>query len=165
MLTLALICSLLMNGILVQSYLYVYVIRFSCSVFLCRLNPDLGSRFTVARMHSALLAARSSNYPKLPRTLINLGILLGLPNMRAICKTTDGTDYIFQGVVGSQVDKTVSVVFASGRMLELLQSQPNLHMDGTFKKRPRKPRCRQIYNIVTNHRGTVSNNYLVDRLI
>ncbi|KAK3916404.1 Prostate and testis expressed protein 3 [Frankliniella fusca] len=123
--------------------------------FKLRLNPDLGSRFTVARMHSALLAARSSNYPKLPRTLINLGILLGLPNMRAICKTTDGTDYIFQGVVGSQVDKTVSVVFASGRMLELLQSQPNLHMDGTFKKRPRKPRCRQIYNIVTNHGGTV----------
>ncbi|KAK3932363.1 Threonine synthase-like 2 [Frankliniella fusca] len=123
--------------------------------FKLRLQPELACRFTVARMHSALHNARSSNYPKLPKTLIYLGVLLGLPNMRPICTSLDGTDYVFQGVVGLQGAKTVSVVFASGRMLQLLQSQPNLHMDGTFKKRPRKPKCRQIFNIVTNHGGTV----------
>lgn len=137
-----------------NSLFSVYLSFFFC-LFL-RLHPDLASRFTVARMHSALYVARSSNFPKIPKTLMYLGVLLGLPNMRPICKTTDGTDYMFQGVIGLLSDKTVSTVFASGRMLLVLKSRPNLHMDGTFKKRPRKPICRQIYNIVTNHGGSVS---------
>ncbi|KAE8741560.1 hypothetical protein FOCC_FOCC012897 [Frankliniella occidentalis] len=114
-----------------------------------RLHPDLASRFTVARMHSSLYRAKCANYPTIPKTLVYLGVLLGLPNLRPICKTLDGEDYIFQGVIGVVMNKTVSVVFASGRQIQFLQSRKNLHMDGTFKKRPRKPKCRQMYNIVT----------------
>ncbi|KAE8738442.1 hypothetical protein FOCC_FOCC016078 [Frankliniella occidentalis] len=119
--------------------------------FRLRLHPDLARRFTVARMHSALYNARCANYPKIPTSLQHLGILLGLPNLRPICKTAHCDDFIFRGVIGTVVSKTVCVVFISGRMLQFLQTCTNLHMDGTFKKRPRKPKCRQIFNIVTNY--------------
>ncbi|XP_052128117.1 uncharacterized protein LOC127750458 [Frankliniella occidentalis] len=102
-------------------------------------------------MHSCLYTARCANYPKIPNTLLHLGVLLGSPNLRRICQTTHGEDFIFQGVVGNVLSKTVSVVFMSGRMLTFLQTCKNLHMDGTFKKRPRKPGCRQIFNIVTRY--------------
>ncbi|KAK3920094.1 Tripeptidyl-peptidase sed3 [Frankliniella fusca] len=85
--------------------------------FKLRLNPDLACRFSVARMHSALCTARSLNYPKFPQTLIYLGVLLGLPNMRAVCKTTDGTDYIFQGVVGTQQDAGIATVTAKSTLI------------------------------------------------
>lgn len=113
-------------------------------------------RFTTARMPPAMHVARSANYPSIPRTLMHLGILLGVPNMRAVCRTVDGTDLIFRGVIGIQQDRTVSVVFISGRMLQFLERLKNLHGDGTFKKRPRKPKSAQIYNIVTNYGGSVS---------
>ncbi|KAK3924637.1 (2R)-sulfolactate sulfo-lyase subunit beta [Frankliniella fusca] len=117
--------------------------------FKLRLDPDMASRFTVSRMHSKLYEARSSKYPKIPSTLVYLGVLLGLPGMRSVCLTQDKMDFMFQGVVGNQASKTVSVIFASGRMLMFLQTLKNLHVDGTFKKRPRKPHCCQLYNVVT----------------
>lgn len=119
-------------------------------------DPCLASRFTTVRMHSALYAARSRNFPKIPKTLMHLGILLGMPNMRPVCKTVDGTDYIFQGVVGCLQKRTVSLIFVSGRMLQFMGTLENIHADGTFKKRPRKPRMSQIFNLVTNYGGVVS---------
>lgn len=107
-------------------------------------------------MHSKVYEARSANYPKIPRTLLYLGILLGLPNMTAVCSTVDGGDLVFRAVIGVQRDRTVSVVFISGRMLQFLQGLRSLHGDGTFKKRPRKPRSAQIFNIVTKYGDTVS---------
>ncbi|KAK3909846.1 Endonuclease MutS2 [Frankliniella fusca] len=123
--------------------------------FRLKLDPELAKRFTISRMHSPLYRARCANYPRIPKTLMNLGLLLGMPNLRPICKTVQGEDYIFQGVVGTIMSKTVSVVFASGRMLHFLSSCTNLHLDGTFKKRPRKPKCRQIFNLVTRFGRTV----------
>lgn len=106
-------------------------------------------------MQSAMYTAQGANYPPIPATLSYLGVLLGLPNMRPVCFTVDRQDYMFQGITGSIQNKSVSLVFASGRMLTFLQSRPNLHLDGTFKKRPKKPKCGQIYNIVTNYDSTV----------
>lgn len=108
-------------------------------------------RFTPARMRSSLYTAQASRYPKIPGSLLYLGILLGLPNMRGLCRTADGADTIFQGIAGCEAEKTTSVVFISGRMLQFLQTISSLHMDGTFKKRPRKPKCRQIYNFTTKY--------------
>lgn len=85
-----------------------------------------------------------------------LGLLLGVPNMRAICQTVEGTDIILRGVAGYIGNKTVSVVFMSWRMMQFLQTRRSLHLDGTFKKRPKLPKCRQIYNIVTRYGGVVS---------
>lgn len=110
-------------------------------------------------MHSALYAARSSNYPRIPKTLIYLGILLGLPNMRPLCKTVDGDDYIFQGVVGCIQNKTVALIFASGRMVRFMATRENIHADGTFKKRSKKPSMSQIFNLVTNYGGVVSRAF------
>lgn len=107
-------------------------------------------------MHSALYEARAANYPRLPISLSHLGVLLGMPQMRAICRTVDETDFIFAGTAGDIQSKTVAVIFASGRMLQFLQERNNLHFDGTFKKRPKKPKCIQIFNIVTNFSDTVS---------
>lgn len=107
-------------------------------------------------MHSSLYEARSSNYPRIPETLTYLGVLLGMPDMRAVCRTIDGQDYIFKGVAGTIQNRSISVIFASGRMLRFLETRRNLHMDGTFKKRPKKPRTMQIFNIVTNYGDTVS---------
>lgn len=87
---------------------------------------------------------------------MSLGLLLGLPDMKAICTTMDGNDLIMRGVAGLMGNKTVSVVFVSWRFLEFLQTRQSLHLDGTFKKRPRKPKCIQIYNIVTRYGGVVS---------
>lgn len=106
-------------------------------------------------MKSSLYLARSSNYPKIPETLIHLGILLGTPEMRPICKTVDGTDYIYQGVIGTIRDKTVALVFVSGRMLQFLQTRGSLHSDGTFRKRSKKPKMAQIFNIVTKFGSNV----------
>lgn len=108
------------------------------------------------RMRSPIFRARCNNFPKIPKTLFYLGILLGLPNMSALCRTRDGTDTIFRGTCGIQADKTVSVVFISMRMLQFLSTRQNLHMDGTFKKRSRKPASLQLFNIVTNYDGNVS---------
>lgn len=124
-------------------------------LFRCN-NPALASRFTVARMHSALYEARSSNFPRIPKSLSHLGVLLGMPEMEAVCRTIDGQDFMFRGVCGALQNKSVSVIFASGRMLHFLQSRRNLHVDGTFKKRPNKPKSIQILNIVTNFNDTVS---------
>ncbi|KAK3924154.1 Phosphate acyltransferase [Frankliniella fusca] len=114
-------------------------------------NVHLASRFTRARMNSSLYAARSENYPRIPKTLIYLGVLLGLPNMRSVCKTVDGDDYIFQGVVGNQMSGTAAVIFASGRMLQFLPTQESIHVDSTFKKAPRKPKIMQIFNVVVKY--------------
>ncbi|XP_034231381.1 uncharacterized protein LOC117639635 [Thrips palmi] len=102
-------------------------------------------------MKSALYRARAENYPRIPPTLLYLGVLLGTPNMRPLCRTVDGTDYIFKGVVGCLASRTVALIFASGRMLQFLQSRRNLHSDGTFKKRSKKPQMAQIFNIVTKY--------------
>jgi len=107
-------------------------------------------------MKSCLYRARSSNYPKIPETLIYLGVLLGTPNMRPLCKTVDGTDYIFKGVIGCLRSKTIALVFASGRMIQFLQSRKHLHSDGTFRKRSKKPQMAQIFNIVTKYGENVS---------
>ncbi|XP_034231375.1 uncharacterized protein LOC117639631 [Thrips palmi] len=131
------------HGIKVQSILNDFKVR--CP------DVQLASRFTTVRMKSQLYRARSSNYPRIPSSLIYLGILLGLPDMRPLCKTVDGADYIFQGVVGSAGDKTIALIFASGRMLQFLQSRDNLHSDGTFRKRSKKPAMAQIFNIVTKY--------------
>ncbi len=119
-------------------------------------NVRLSSRFTSVRMKSAMYQARSSNYPKIPNTLMNLGILLGAPDMRPLCKTVDGTDYIFQGVVGNLHSKTIALIFVSGRMIQFLQTRTKLHSDGTFKKRAKKPAMSQILNIVTKYGQNVS---------
>lgn len=108
-------------------------------------------------MCSSLWAARASNYPPIPNSLLYLGVLLGSPNLRAVCKTIDGQDYIFQGVVGCQQQKTVALIFASGRMLTFLGSALSLHMDGTFKKRTRRPKMIQIFNIVVKYLDHVSS--------
>ncbi|XP_052130715.1 uncharacterized protein LOC127751337 isoform X2 [Frankliniella occidentalis] len=120
----------------------------------CR-NPQLAARFTISRMHAPLYRARSEAFPCIPNTLLHLGILVGLPNLRGICRTVDNQDIIFRGVVGNPRLGTVSVVFVSLRMLRFLQSRKNLHVDGTFKKCSRKPKMRQMLNVVTNFGGTV----------
>jgi len=109
-------------------------------------------------MHSAMYSARSKNYPRIPETLTYLGVLLGLPNMRALCKTVDGVDYVFQGVVGCIQKKSIALIFVSGRMLRFLATLENIHADGTFRKRSKKPNMAQIFNIVTNYGGVVSMN-------
>lgn len=118
-------------------------------------NADLASRFTRVRMDSSLYAARSENYPRIPETLIYLGVLLGSPDLRAVCKTIDGLDYIFQGVVGNERSGTAAVIFASGRMLQFLQMQEGVHVDSTFKKASRKPKIMQILNIVVRYGDNV----------
>lgn len=107
-------------------------------------------------MKSALKEARSDQYPKIPSTLLSLGLLLHRPNMRPICRTVDGTDTIYQGVIGSTLDRTVALVFVSGRMLQFLEVAKELHCDGTFRKRSRKPSMAQIWNIVTKYLNNVS---------
>ncbi len=109
----------------------------------------------MSRMHAPLYRARSEMFPQIPNTLLHLGILVGLPNLRGICTTIDNTDIIFRGYVGNPANKTVSVVFVSGRMLRFLQSRKNIHVDGTFKKCSRKPKMRQMLNVVTNYGGMV----------
>ncbi|KAJ1519180.1 hypothetical protein ONE63_011214 [Megalurothrips usitatus] len=114
-------------------------------------EPALASRFTRVRMASSMYKKKYESYPPIPKTLLYLGVLLGSPNMRPVCKTVDGSDYIFQGVVGNSLNKTESIVFVSGRMIQFLQTREGVHVDGTFKKRPRKPKCRQIFNIVVKY--------------
>ena len=128
-------------------------------------NPQLAMRFTPARMNSQLRMARSSNYPAIPNSLLHLGVLLGLPNMRQVCRTVDGLDYIYQGVVGCQQNKTVALVFVSGRMLELLSTRESIHADGTFKKRSRKPKMAQIFNIVTKYGNNVRSYNVIFHFI
>lgn len=108
-------------------------------------------------MKSALYAARAQQYPRIPKTLLYLGLLLNDPRMRPICKTVDGNDLIFRGVIGSPHDRTLSLVFASGRMLQFLRTRRNLHSDGTFRKRSKKPPMAQIFNIVTKYGKNVSS--------
>jgi len=80
--------------------------------------------------------------------------------MRPMCKTVDGTDYIFQGVVGNIMAGSVALIFVSGRMLQFLQSRDNLHSDGTFKKRSKKPKMAQIFNIVTKYGDNVRSFFI-----
>lgn len=127
-------------------------------------NAELAMRFTRSRMCSALYSARSEIYPTIPKSLVYLGVLLGSPQLRSICKTADGEDYIFQGVVGCEQLKTAAVVFVSGRMLQFLQTRESIHVDGTFKKRPKKPRVMQIFNISAKHGDNVSV-VILDRYI
>ncbi|KAK3931712.1 Pyridoxine/pyridoxamine 5'-phosphate oxidase [Frankliniella fusca] len=118
-------------------------------------SPELSSRFRRVRMQSAMYEARASNYPCIPESLIQLGVLLGMPNTRRLCETVDKQDYIFQGIVGDAQNKTIALVFVSGRMLQFLGTVTNIHGDGTFKKRSRKPKMAQIFNLTTNHGGYV----------
>lgn len=77
----------------------------------------------------------------------------------------DGDDFIFQGVVGCVGRKTVALVFVSGRMLRFMGTLENIHADGTFKKRSRKPQMSQIFNIVTNFGGVVSTSCIASLFI
>lgn len=76
--------------------------------------------------------------------------------MTPVCRYVDGTDLVFRTVSGIQLNRTVSGIFISGRMLGFLQNHESLHGDGTFEKRPRKPKSAQIFNIVTKYGETVS---------
>ncbi|KAE8740311.1 hypothetical protein FOCC_FOCC014185 [Frankliniella occidentalis] len=118
-------------------------------------NPHLAARFTIARMHAPLYRARSEAFPRIPNTLLHLGILLGLPNLRGVSRTMDNRDIIFRAVIGDPEHGTVCVIFVSARMLRFLQTRKNLHVNATFKKCSRKPRMRQMLNIVTNFGGTI----------
>lgn len=120
----------------------------------CR-NPELASRFTSVRMHSSIYTARSHHYPRIPMTLLHLGVLLASPNLVPLCETVDGADMVFRAVLGNERQRTVCIVFLSGRMRQFLETCTNLHADGTFKKRSRKPKMSQIFNIVTNFDSTV----------
>lgn len=119
----------------------------------------LASRFTKVRMRSSLYSARSKQYPKIPNTLLHLGLRLRDPTLMQLCRTIDGNDFIFQGIAGNPHDGTLSLIFTSGRMLEFLQSRRHLHSDGTFKKRSKKPSMAQIFNIVTKYGDNVSTTY------
>lgn len=111
----------------------------------------------MVRMKSSLNKARSERYPNIPRTLPLPGFLL--QDLRFMCRTVDGQDNIYRGVVGSPHDGTVSIIFVSGRMLHFMSTRPSLHCDGTFKKRSKEPRMAQIWNIVTKYGENVSFPY------
>lgn len=147
------------------AYLQTHILKVNREVFFylclfslfCSLrNPRLARRFTRSRMCSSLYKARSENYPRIPVTLLFLGVLLGSPGLAAVCKTIDGADYIFRGFIGCVQQKTSALVFVSGRMLQFLQTRESIHVDGTFKKRPKKPKINQIFNIVVKYCGHVS---------
>lgn len=92
---------------------------------------------------------------QVPNTLIHLGVLLGQPNMHPVCRTIDGQDYIFQGITGGIQDNSVSLVFASERMITFLQSCHYLHLNFTVVGKPHKPKCRQILHVLTKYGSAV----------
>jgi len=106
-------------------------------------------------MQSAMSTAQSENYPPIPNTITYLGVFLGQPNMRPLCRTVDGEDYIFQGVTGTIQDNSVCLVFVSGRMLAFLQSCHHLHFHATVVEKPRRPRYSQIFHIMTKYDSVV----------
>ncbi|KAK3909600.1 Methionine aminopeptidase 2 [Frankliniella fusca] len=118
-------------------------------------NPALARRFTNQRMDTAMCNARRNNTTQVPNTLIQLGILLDQPDMRTVCRTVDGQDYIFQGISGRIQDNSVSLVFASERMITFLQSCDYLHINVSVVGKLRKPYCCQIFNVLTKYGSAV----------
>ena len=82
-------------------------VLFSYCAYFCRCsNAMLGTRCTVVRFQSAIYSARSARYQNIPWTLMALGLLLSVPNMRATCETAVGTD-IMHGIAGFIWNKTL----------------------------------------------------------
>lgn len=67
--------------------------------------------------------ARAEHLPRIPRNLPVLAAFLSMPQFQQVTRTLDGQDSLFAGVCGTYAYGTVSVVFMSRRMMDLLQRQ------------------------------------------
>lgn len=108
---------------------------------------EVRSRFTGHRIRTAMYNVRAQHLPRIPFSLPLLGHYLSLPQFAGVCETLDRRDNIFAGWCGTWSEGTVSVVFASKRLMQLLQQHKNVYADGTFRKRPKKPKCSQLFCI------------------
>ncbi|KAK3918299.1 50S ribosomal subunit assembly factor [Frankliniella fusca] len=105
------------------------------------------SRLTLARMRTALTDERMRLLPPIPNTLFELATYLNDPLFANVTPTIDNTDNIFAGACGDFGAGTFSVVFMSRRQATHLANAIVIFADGTFKKKPKKPRCGQMFVI------------------
>lgn len=87
---------------------------------------DVRSRFAGQRIRTAMHNVRSHNVPRIPFSLPVLGHYLSLPQFSGVCETLDKQDNIFAGWCGTWSEGTVSIVFASRRLMQILQRHKNV---------------------------------------
>lgn len=100
--------------------------------FRCR---RMRAKVTLVRMRTSMRNARLRNYPQLPPTLLDLTNILRDPRYSVITMTADGLDNLYSGSV-TDSEGFHSIVFASQRMLELMERTRTIFSDGTFRSVP-----------------------------
>lgn len=85
------------------------------------------SRLPASRLRTAMGNARAENLPRIPRNLPVLAYYLSNVQFRQVTNTLDAQDNIYAGCCGVSAMGTVSVVFFSRRMLDLLQRQQQVY--------------------------------------
>lgn len=109
---------------------------------------EVRARITMPRIRTSMRNARMERYPNIPATLLDLGDLLRDPQYESICSTIDGNDNIFGNQV-TATDGSVSIIFASDRMLRFMARVRIIFCDGTFCN-PSLPETSQVFNILTS---------------
>lgn len=104
------------------------------------------ARVTMPRMRTSMRNARIERYPNIPESLNELGDLLRNPLYASISSTIDGSGNIYGNHV-TATDGTVSIIFASERMLQFVARVNIMFSDGTFTT-PSLPQTSQV-NIQT----------------
>lgn len=111
----------------------------------------MASKLAFPATSKTMRRERSRTQPPIPRTLEEYGTLcqanerFGKIRDREFCR----------GAVGE--GNLLSVLFLSEELKHLLVEAKEIHVDGTFKTRPRKPASSQLLTIMVVHYGYVSN--------
>lgn len=120
--------------------------------FIFRYPVEVSSQ--LRRLRTSMYRARSEGMQLIPESLADYATMLANPSTPRFSLTHDGERFFLGSVTDSQ--GKVSVVFGSPTFIRLLGNCQELHVDGTFKVRPKTPPSRQLLTMMAIHFGRVS---------
>ncbi|XP_052128123.1 uncharacterized protein LOC127750459 [Frankliniella occidentalis] len=106
-------------------------------------NPYLREYFTLKSLQNHVQYERSKRYPPTPRFVQEAATLLTNPDNGYLARTVDDQDEFFQGQVGAPGEE--SLVFASRRLLAMIQRDDVVQGDDTYKIRPYLNKSRHVF--------------------
>jgi len=133
-------------------------------IYFSGVNAQVAAQLTFSKLESAMSKARKKDgYPAVPQTIEEYVSLI-TEHKERFGRIYD-SDF-FSCTVQSGGEK--GVVFVVEQLKEVLLNSEELHMDGTFKCAPKKPKLKQLFTIMAMHHGVVSKltlSYHVLRIV
>ena len=120
-----------------------------------RISRQAAGRMNLVKLRTSMRRARLESLPTLPTTMKGLAKILSARETQNLTLSLDGKDRLYAGKCGSASRRTFSILFASKRMLKMMQNVKIVFSDATFKPCPRNRKVHQVWSICTVRRNHV----------